>query len=118
MKKSENMFANSNTSHELNCPASNIPFQQQISDSNLFRVNAELWIHDILLANRVLDSGVPNRFGCRIPVESTWNLQLFESLLTDYHDKDVIEWLKFGFPVSRIDGYPDPVPAGQEPLRC
>ena len=65
---------------------------------------------DIMLAHKVIDSGVPNRFGCRIPVNSNWNLPLFQSLLKDYYDQDLLEWLEFGFPVSQF-GVPDQVPA-------
>ena len=63
-----------------------------------------------MLAHKVIDSGVPNRFGCRIPVNSNWNLPLFQSLLKDYYDQDLLEWLEFGFPVSQF-GVPDLVPA-------
>ena len=55
---------------------------------------------DILLSHKVIASGVPNRFGCRIPVKSNWNLSKFQQLLHNYHDIEIINWLKFGFPVS------------------
>ena len=66
---------------------------------------------DIQRAHKVINSGVCNRFGCRILVKSNWNLLLMDSLLTDYDDRDVLEWLKFGFPISRDDDAPDPIPA-------
>ena len=68
------------------------------------------YIQDLLLAHKVIQSGIPNRFGCRIPVKSTWNIPLMESLLSQYHDKDVLEWLKFGFTVSR-ENLADPWPS-------
>ena len=55
-------------------------------------------INDIMLAHKVIKSGVPNRFGCHIPVKSCWNIPLFESLLQNYHNKEVIEWLQFVSP--------------------
>ena len=58
---------------------------------------------DIELAHRVLRSGVPNRFGCQIPVKSNWNVQLMESLLHEYEDKEVVNWLRYGFSISRED---------------
>ena len=68
-------------------------------------------IQDILIAHEVISSGVPNQFKCRIPLNTTWNIPLLESLLTEYHDKEVIEWLQFEFPMSRSDEFPDPTPA-------
>ena len=62
------------------------------------------------LAHLVMLSGKPNRFGCRIPLNTNWNLQLLESLLQDYPDKGIVEWLRFGFPISR-DTLPKVLPA-------
>ena len=74
-------------------------------------VNDIKFIEDLLLAHKIINSGLPNRYGCRIPVKTKWNINLFSSLLTDYHDQDVIEWLTYGFPVSRDPFCVDPVPA-------
>ena len=63
------------------------------------------------MAYKVLDSGVPNRWGCHIPVRSNWKLEEFNNLLQEYHDTEIIEWLRFGFPISREDGTEDPTPA-------
>ena len=57
---------------------------------------SEKYFEDILLAHKVTDSGLPNIYGCRIPVKSNWNLELFSSLLVDYHDKKVVDWLRYG----------------------
>ena len=57
---------------------------------------------DIQLHNQVRQGGYPNRWGARIPVASRWNLELFEELLKDYHDKDIIEWLRYGWPSGRL----------------
>ena len=45
-------------------------------------------------------SGIPNVQGCRIPVLSTWNIELLRSLLHDYKDKWIVDYLQFGFPVN------------------
>ena len=81
-------------------------FHEQTFQFMVSVAEQQSFIHDILLAHKVTDSGVPNRFGCRIQVQSTWNLDLLDSLLIDYHDRDVVEWLKYGFSVSRDDGAP------------
>ena len=64
--------------------------------SSFKRTNVDIeqfWID----ANKLVrDSGVPNAVGCKIPVPTTCNLELFEELLTGYEDQDVIKYLKFG----------------------
>ena len=57
-----------------------------------------------------MQSGVPNRFGIRQPVKSNWIVQLMDSLLSEYHEREIIEWLTYGFPVS-WEGDEYPVPA-------
>ncbi|CAC5395923.1 unnamed protein product [Mytilus coruscus] len=42
----------------------------------------------------VFYSGKPNFAYCKIPVRSNFNIQLWEQLLEDYHDKIVFELLK------------------------
>lgn len=54
----------------------------------------------IQLHRQVKQYGTYNRYGARIPVPSKMNLTLFENLLTDYHDRDIIEWLRFGWPTG------------------
>ncbi len=60
---------------------------------------------DIPLFNAITRSfGCPNAFGAQIPVDTHWNLVLFEQLLEGYYDKhEVILFLKFGWPLS-FDG--------------
>ena len=40
----------------------------------------------LLVIDGVYSSNVPNTLGCQIPVDSQWNLQLFEDLLHCYDD--------------------------------
>ena len=57
---------------------------------------------DIKLCRLVRENGYPNRWGAKIPIKTNWNITLFESLLEGYHDKEIIEWMKFGWPVRRL----------------
>ena len=63
---------------------------------------------DIQLHNRVLAEGYPNRWGARIEVKSKWNLELLECLLAEYEDKEIVEWLRFGWPMGRLPTLKDP----------
>ena len=53
------------------------------------------------LIKEVIDTGCYNYQSARIPVNTDWNFQLLHSLLTDYHDKQVIQFLQYGWPVDR-----------------
>ena len=63
---------------------------------------------DVRLHNEVLKGGYPNRWGARRPVTTRWNLELLEELLIDYEDKEVVEWIKFGWPVGRLPTLQEP----------
>ena len=57
---------------------------------------------DIQKHQEMLNNGYPNRWGAKVRVESTWNIELFSSLLADYEDREVVEWLKYGWPTGRL----------------
>ena len=57
---------------------------------------------DIARHEQVFQKGYPNRWGARIPINSRWNLDLMESLLKDYEDKEVVEWLRYGWPTGSL----------------
>ena len=57
---------------------------------------------DIALHEAVLKGGYPNRWGARQEVMSTWNLNRFEELMEQYEDKEVVEWLRYGWPMGRL----------------
>ena len=40
-------------------------------------------------------SGKPNYFGARIPVPTHWDLNLLETLLADYEDKMIVDFLRY-----------------------
>ena len=64
---------------------------------------------DINLHNRVRREGYPNRWGARIPVESSWNVELLDSLLVEYHNRDIVEWIRYGWPSGRLPTLPQPI---------
>ena len=45
-------------------------------------------------------SRVTNREGCRYRVPCQWNLDLLEELLCDYDNKEIVEYLKYGWPIE------------------
>ena len=57
---------------------------------------------------QVKQKGYPNRWGAKIPVASQWNLDLLESMLREYEDKEVVEWIRYGWPIGRLPQLPDP----------
>lgn len=55
---------------------------------------------DIDIAEAVMRTGKFNFQEARIPIHTNWNTDLMESLLVDYEDKQVTEFLKYGWPIS------------------
>ena len=84
--------------------------KSQVKQTQEYDSIMQSYTEDLLLAHKVIKSGVPNQWGCRIPVKSTWNVELFNNLLQGYEDQDVTEWIKYGFPISREANFPDPYP--------
>ena len=41
-------------------------------------------------------------------MKSKWNLERFEELLCNYKDKEVVEWIRYGWPTGRLPTLPDP----------
>ena len=56
------------------------------------------------LVEAVIQSGVPNYRGVRVPLSSGFNLQYLKEMLTDYHDKILIDYLTFGFLLGLTSG--------------
>ena len=61
----------------------------QVCQSKLLRIH-----------ETVKSSGLPNIRGCRIPLESKWNVSYLEKELVDYEDKEVAQLCKFGWPIN------------------
>ena len=64
-------------------------------DFNLFMINA---------SKTVQQSGVPNYRGCQIELPSGFNLNYLEKQLKGYHDRNIINLLKYGFPIGHDGG--------------
>ena len=45
--------------------------------------------------------------GGKRPVNTKWNLVKFGELLRNYHDKEVVEWIRYGWPTGRLPTLPD-----------
>ena len=58
----------------------------------------------LAVVEAVLQSGVPNYKGARVPLSSTFNLQYLKEMIVDYHDKKLIDYLTFGFPLGLVEG--------------
>ena len=81
------------------------PFKQ-MNTLELLQVQTEN--NDLMRAHLVQQKGYPNRYGARIPVHTSWNLNRLEQLLQDYHDKEVVEWLCYGWPTGRLPNMAEP----------
>ena len=54
------------------------------------------------IADTIRSTGVPNYAGARIPLISGLNIGEWERELRDYHDPFLLQYLKFGFPLSLV----------------
>ena len=52
------------------------------------------------LVQRVVRSGVPNYVGVRAPLPSVFNFDYLYQRIQAYHDKALIDYLRFGFPLG------------------
>ena len=60
----------------------------------------EFWVN----ANRIVrQSGVPNYQKERIQVNFDWDLVTMENWLDNYKDKNIIQFLKYGWPLNTCD---------------
>ena len=86
--------------------------QQQLFRMFITEAQSHSMVEDLIIAHKVIKSGTANRWKCRIPINTRWNTDIMSHMLHEYHDQlDLIEWLKFGFPISRDYLAADPIPA-------
>lgn len=64
-------------------------------DATPFEPNSFVTLH-----TQVYTSGQPNFLGARLSVPTSLNLPLWRSLLTEYSDVAVCDYLEFGWPIS------------------
>ena len=86
----------------------NVAVEQDPEWIRKWRINNDT---DIAAHQEVREKGYPNRWGARRQVDSAWNLQALEQLLQDYGDKDIVEWIKYGWPTAGCPHYPLPCSA-------
>ena len=49
---------------------------------------------------KIRNSGVPNFIGEKIRAQSKFNLQKLDMLLKNYHDRRILKFLMYGFPID------------------
>ena len=76
--------------------------------TTLDRLRMETENPDLLRAAMVREKGYPNRFGARIPVPSKINIDELEDRLQGYEDREVVEWMRYGWPTGRLPTMADP----------
>jgi hypothetical protein len=64
------------------------------------KLNEKELAHIIYTHNKVVNSGLPNYQGCKIPVKTRINVEFFRENLLDYKDKVSCEYLEFGAPIG------------------
>ena len=69
--------------------------------SEIYSVQETFLLQCIDNAHRVINSNMPNVLGERIPLKTNWKIDNLEVLLDTYHDKFIIQLLKYGFPIAR-----------------
>ncbi len=58
----------------------------------------------------VVASGVPNYMGCRIPLLTKLNIPFLRDSLSDYYDKEIVDFMEFSFPLGVVGEAPDNPP--------
>ena len=66
----------------------------------------------IAAANQVMQSGTHNFSGCRIPVFSRVNINSLAGQLRGYHDVQLCQFMKFGWPINVRHAIPPSKPRG------
>ena len=59
-------------------------------------------------------SGKHNFEYCRFPVPSPWNISRLEEVLCEYHDKEIVQFIKYGWPIDLMH-VPHSVPYSTNP---
>lgn len=69
----------------------------------------------VLVNSLIRDSGKRNAHGLRIPIKSSWNFVSLEKMLKNYQDKEIIDYLKYGWPIGHDGSATDTrIPKNQE----
>ncbi len=68
------------------------------------------WEWEVSICNIVEQSGTHNFQGCKIQLDSKLKFDMFEIFLRFYHDKEVVQFLRYSWPISfygELDLCPD-----------
>ena len=60
---------------------------------------ASIW-EQIQLVDYVRSTNTSNVYGARVPLASNWNLQLLQQLTTSTSDREVVQFLRYGWPLN------------------
>lgn len=56
---------------------------------------------NVVLVNHLIrKSRKPNAHRLRIPIRSNWNLDALEKLLVNCHNKEIVDYLRYGWPIG------------------
>ena len=66
--------------------------------------------HDVIIdmSEFILQHGYPNAYGVKIPINKKLNIKLLDKLLKDYHDRELLLFLEYGWPANRLLSAPPP----------
>ena len=68
---------------------------------SLGTINPQMSMTPLQIAEVVMQDGRPNVLGCRIPLKSNWNFQLLDSLCESRYDCEIVQFLRYGWPLNR-----------------
>ena len=94
---------------DFNYPNKKFGYLAQVATDFSFvgpdREPVEISSIDTLLkvADCILSTGVPNYQSAKIPIKSGLNVEAWENYLQDYLDKKVLQYIKFGYPLSLLN---------------
>lgn len=58
-------------------------------------VSRQIQVHELIKM-----SGLPNFQGCKIPLDTKWNCEFLAQELADYSDKQIVEFIRYGWPIG------------------
>lgn len=95
----------SNTTTDCFSPSSTSAISTDLSLTDIPRTKLNLSVDDfattaVIQHLLVSKSAYPNAFGARLPVITQLNISTWEFYLQSYHDAHVVDFLRFGWPVS------------------
>ena len=75
------------------------PFREWLYDTN----KNDLTKWEALLCNKLNQIGKHDFMSLKIPTNCKWNFHFLEELLDNYDDKRIVDFLRYGFPISQVN---------------